>query len=580
MQPASFAIRASCALLALSLNAGLRPESASAASSLDAALDAIAAFAPQAMRDQGTPGLSVAITGRDRTLRIITAGYANLDARTPVTAETRFAIGSITKSMTALALLQLHDAGRLDLNAPVRTYLPWFTIESGTRPILVREILSHTSGLPDDFAFELGYLYNVWALRNAHTLFPPGTAWSYSNDGFATAGAILSRLDARTWSDSIIARIFTPLGMSASSPVYTPATMASAAVGYQFRDNDRPPPLHPALVASPPMDFIDPAGSVLSTPEDMARYMRFYLNAGKTETGAPLIAPATFAAMTRADRFSNGKPAGAAGVTLTEAPAFYKQYGYGLSTFDDGGDHLIGHTGGFSGYTACMQMNLTRGFGVIAFANLVEAPLHPCAIVLYAMGVLRAQSLGEQIPAAPVAPDPALVDRAADFTGTYTARSGSVLRVVANDRHLSLVDGGSTIALYPRGSRLFWADDPKYAQYFVAFGRDKSGSVVELSYGPQWYSNERYRGPRSFSYPSSWNALVGRYENVYSGSPVITRVFVVKNRLTLDGTDALTPLPNGTFALGDSIVRFDAYAGKQPQQLSIDDTHLYRVELP
>ncbi|HYL27607.1 MAG TPA: serine hydrolase domain-containing protein, partial [Candidatus Nitrosotalea sp.] len=409
MRPASFAIRAASALLALSLNAPLRPADAAAAPSLDAALDAIAAFAPQAMRDQGTPGLSVAITGRERTLRVITAGYANLDSKAPVTPATRFAIGSITKSMTALALLQLHDAGQLDLNAPVQRYLPWFSIESGKRPILVHEILSHTAGLPDDFSAEMGYIYDLWALRNARTIFPPGRAWSYSNDGYATAGAILARLDARTWGDSVTARIFAPLGMSDSSPVYTPEAMASAAVGYQFRDNDRPRSLHPALAASPPMDFVDPAGSVLSTPEDMARYMRFYLNGGKSETGSALLAPATFAAMTHADRYANGKPAGAAGVMLTEAPSFYRQYGFGLSIFDEGGDLVVGHTGGFSGYTACMQMNLTRGFGVIAFANLVEAPLHPCAIVLYAMRVLRAQSRGEQLPAPPVAPAPAIV---------------------------------------------------------------------------------------------------------------------------------------------------------------------------
>ena len=126
--------------------------------------------------------------------------------------------------------------------------------------------------------------------------------------------------------------------------------------------------------------------------------MRFYLNGGRTANGKALISPATFAAMTRPDLLAGGKPAGSAGIELREAPAFYRQYGFGLSVFDDGGDRLIGHTGGISGYTACMQMNLTRGFGVIAFANLVEAPLHPCAIVLYAMRVLRAQSLGQTPP--------------------------------------------------------------------------------------------------------------------------------------------------------------------------------------
>ena len=80
--------------------------------------------------------------------------------------------------------------------------------------------------------------------------------------------------------------------------------------------------------------------------------------------------------MTTPDHYKNGQAAGAATAQLSEWPAFYRQYGYGLGIFNTDGDHLVGHTGGISGYTACMQMNLTRGFGVIAMSNLVEAPLH------------------------------------------------------------------------------------------------------------------------------------------------------------------------------------------------------------
>ncbi|HVN68388.1 MAG TPA: serine hydrolase domain-containing protein [Candidatus Binatia bacterium] len=574
------AARAACALIALTWLIPARPAVAQTQPSLDAALDAIAAFAPRAMREQGTPGLSIAITDRSKTLRIVTLGYANRDLRTPVTPQTRFAIGSITKSMTALAVLQLHDAGSVDLNAPAKRYLPWFAIDSGGKQVLVHELLSHTAGIPDDYALEMGYQFDVYALRRAKTLFPPGSAWSYSNDGYATLGAIVASLDRRPWATSLQARVFDPIGMTASSSVFTPAEQDSAAVGYQFRDNDRPAPLDPALVASPPMDFVDPAGSVLSTPEDMARYMRFYLNGGKTENGAQLIAPATFDAMTRPDALTDGKPAGSAGVVLKEAPAFYKAYGYGLSIFDEGGDRVIGHTGGVSGYTACMEMNLTRGYGVIAFANLVEAPLHPCAIVLYAMRVLRAQSLGQALPEPPPAPDPARVERAADYAGTYTSSSGATLRVETRGNGLALVDGPKTVALYPRGDDEFWADDPSYAQYLLAFGRDKSGRIVEMNYGAQWFPNERYGGPRTFTHPASWDALVGRYENVYLGDPIVTRVIVVKDRLTLDGTDALRPLPDGGFAIGTSTVRFDAYAGTVPQRLTIDDGHFYRVELP
>ena len=213
----------------------------------------------------------------------------------------------------------------------MQRYLPWFSIDSGGTPILVHQLLSHTAGLPDDYAAEMGYVYDIVALRAAKTLFVPGTSWSYSNDGYAVAGEVVARVDGRSWPDALRDRVLQPIGLTHSVPVFTPEFMANAAVGYQFRDNDRPPPLRPVLVAAQPMDFVDPAGSVLSTPEDMTAYMRFFLNGGRTSSGTQLIAPATFAAMTSPDTFRNGKPAGAPGVVLAEAPAFYKQYGYGLA---------------------------------------------------------------------------------------------------------------------------------------------------------------------------------------------------------------------------------------------------------
>ncbi len=560
--------------------AGATPVWAQNRPTLDDAVAAIEAAAPAAMAYEGTPGLSIAITDRTKTIRVLTFGYANVDAKIPVTPASRFAIGSITKSMTALATMQLVEEGKLALNAPVTRYLPWFAIDSGGTPIRVHQLLSHTAGIPDDFSPENSYGYDVVALRATKVLFKPGSSWSYSNDGFATAGAVLARIDGRPWGESLQARVLDPLGMRNSSPVFTPEAMSTAALGYQWRDNDRPGSLHPMLVASPPLDFVDPAGSVLSTPEDMARYMRFYLDGGKTADGKELLAPAGFAAMTTADQLKNGKPAGSASTVLAEAPEYYRQYGFGLSVFDSNGDHLIGHTGGISGFTACMQMNLTRGFGVIAMANLVEAPLHPCAIMLYAMSVLRAQSAGEPLPAPPPAPDPAHVPNATDYAGSYTAPDGTMLTVGAQNGHLTLIDGSSNVTLYPRDTDQFWADDPRFATYLIAFGRNSKKQVVEMTYGARWFPNERYDGPRTFAHPKSWDALVGRYENVFIEQPLITRVLIVKDRLTLDGVAPLQPRKDGTFAIGSAIVRFDAFAGSQPQRMSIDDARLYRMELP
>ncbi len=115
------------------------PVDAATPPSMDDALAQIAAYAPQALSEQGAPGMSVAITDRTHTLRIITAGYANLESKTPVTAQTRFPIGSITKGMTAAALMELRDAGKFDPAKPVRAYLPWWNIASGGATIYAHQ---------------------------------------------------------------------------------------------------------------------------------------------------------------------------------------------------------------------------------------------------------------------------------------------------------------------------------------------------------------------------------------------------------------------------------------------------------
>jgi CubicO group peptidase (beta-lactamase class C family) len=539
---------------------------------LDDAVAAIAAYGPRALAEQGAPGMSVAITDRSHTLKVLTFGYANLDAKTPVTEQTRFQIFSITKSMTALALLEQHDAGRLDLQAPVQRYLPWFSIHSSGKPILVHQLLSHTGGLPTFYSSANTLTFGVAALGNAHVLFAPGTSWSYSNLGYITLGAILATLEHRPWQDAVAADVFMPIGMTQTSAYTTPASSTEAAVGYGYRDYDRAMPPNPPLIANINTDdYIDPAGSVLSTPEDMARYMRFYLNGGTADGGRRLLSPATFLAMTTPDRLNDGRLAGAKKPELEEWPEFYRQYGYGLAIFDTGGDRLIGHTGGGAGYTACMQANLTRGFGVIAMSNLSEEPLHPCAIVRYAMSVLRAQSLGQPLPPEPSPPpDPAIVKNADDYAGTFLSGASSV-RVTADGQRLTLSENSKVYRLVPQGGDLFWTDDPNFPIFYLAFGRNETKAVDEFLYGSILYTN------RSFPHPARYDRLVGRYESDFG---LISRVVLVKGKLTLDGSQPLRELSDGRFAAGNQIVRFDTPVAGSMQRMWIDEIDLYRVDLP
>ena len=226
-------------------------------------------------------------------------------------------------------------------------------------------------------------------------------------------------------------------------------------------------------------------------------------------------------------------------------------------------------------------MNLTRGFGVIAFANLVEAPLHPCAIVLYAMRVLRAQSLGEPLPAPPAAPDPAHVARAADYAGTYPGASGTALRVVADGDRLRLVDGGKTIALYPRGggSLLGRRSEVRALSSRVRTRRQRKGrrddlrlAVVSeraLSRTARVLASGR-RGTRWSDGTRNVFRSTGRYARRdrqeppdASTGPTRSSRFRTARLRSAIRSFVSTPTP-----------------ASEPQRLWIDDTPLYRVELP
>jgi CubicO group peptidase (beta-lactamase class C family) len=570
-----------CAL-ALTLNPLVTESSALAAGPPPTradALAAIAAYAPQALKEQGAPGMAVAVTDATHVLQLLTLGYADVAAKQPVTAQTRFPIGSITKSMTALSLMQLADSGALDLGAPVKHYLPDFLIDSAGKPILVHQLLSHTAGIPDDFSVPYGYGDAIYNLRDASVLSAPGTSFSYSNDGYVTAGAILASLDARPWSESVQRRVLDPIGMAHTSPVFTPDVFRDTATGYTLRYQDRPEAIDPPLVPTPPFDFVDPAGSVISTPEDMAAYMRFYLNGGVTASGTRLISQSNFQRMTMPDDM-NGKPAGASASVLAEAPGWYQRYGFGLTMVGDGDERVIAHTGGISGYTACMAINMTRGFGVIAMSNLVEAPLHPCAIVLYAMSVLRAQSLGQPLPKPPVAPDPAAIAHAEDYAGTYRGPGGAQFVVKPDGSGAVLGDGKATFRLYSRDDDQFWTDDPRFARFLLVFYRNKDHVITDFTAGPEQFVNAAYRGASTFSYPARYDALVGRYEQMVFGDLSVTRVIEVRGQLTFDGTTPLVDQGNGTFRVGHSVVRFDHEFGGKPQRMWVDDIESDRIDLP
>ena len=199
-------------------------------------------FIEQKMKVANVPGVAVALTDREKLLRVSTYGFADIAAQSPVTPETLFEIGSISKSFTSIALLQLREEGRLNLHEPVTRYLPWFEVQSEYEPITLHHLMSHTAGIIMGAEFTGEARYEVRALCETEATTPPGTYYHYSNVGYKALGVVLEDLLGQPYGDIIQARILDPLGMTATEPIITNETRKRLAVGYEGFYDDRPLP--------------------------------------------------------------------------------------------------------------------------------------------------------------------------------------------------------------------------------------------------------------------------------------------------------------------------------------------------
>jgi len=309
-------------------------------------------------------GLAVGVV-RDGRLDLFHGhGLADIASRTPVTEDTVFRIGSITKTFTAVAVLQLAEQGLVGLDAPAGTYLRAYRLipaKPGHRPPTVRQLLTHTAGLPQ-------LLYPARALRpvlgetvpygqrvptlaefyrgRLHLIAEPGTRHTYSNHGSATLGQIVEDITGRPLRAYFRDRIFGPLGMTGTDLTRSDRVSARLATGYVLRAGGPCPVRDCDLVTAG-------AGGIYSTTRDMARYVAALLAGGSGEHGQ-ILKPDTLASMF--------------------APHYQpdpRLPGVGLGFFRRNlGEHLVaGHDGLVPGFTSQMTLAPHDGTGVVAFTN-------------------------------------------------------------------------------------------------------------------------------------------------------------------------------------------------------------------
>jgi CubicO group peptidase (beta-lactamase class C family) len=244
---------------------------------------AIDALARNELERTGQPGAVLGLTDRDATLAVRTYGFAELASRRPVTADTLFEIGSIGKTFTAVAILQLVDEGRIDVGSPVARYLPWFEVPQpeGAAPITVGDLLSHTSGIVAGIDATPEAAFQVWSLRDLPAKTKPGERFHYSNVGYKALGLVLEAVDGRPYPDVIRERVLAPLGMSATEPAITHDIRERLAVGYDYLYDDRPGSHGAPLAPATWLETATADGSIASTADDMCAFARLLLRGGE-----------------------------------------------------------------------------------------------------------------------------------------------------------------------------------------------------------------------------------------------------------------------------------------------------------
>ena len=329
------------------------------------------AYVAQTVKAWHVPGLAIAVVKDDSVVFAKGYGVRELGRPDAVDSGTRFAIGSTTKAMTAVALGMLVDAGKVRWDDPVIRHLPGFRVADPyvTRELTVRDLLTHRGGLgnADQLWYNTDYSTDE-VVRRLATLEPAYSIRSrfiYQNIMYAVAGQVIAAASGMSWAEFLRTRIFQPLGMNA-----TEATLGAvqgkpnvAVPHAEIRDTIRP-------VANRPVGAVAAAGSVWSSVGDMAKWMRFVLDSGRVG-GQRLLSAASYREIMSPQVVAPQETYPALSIVK---PHFFT-YGLGWFLQDYAGQAVAMHTGSIDGMSALIGLIPDRRVGVYVLANLDHAEL-------------------------------------------------------------------------------------------------------------------------------------------------------------------------------------------------------------
>jgi D-alanyl-D-alanine carboxypeptidase len=364
---------------------------------------------------RGLPGIVVGVIADQELVWAKGFGYANVQAKQPMTPATKFRMASHSKLFTATAIMQLREQGKLRLDDPVSKYLPWFKLRPAGEddgPITIEQLLTHSSGLPREAGPHWTTLEFPTAdevrklMTDRQAAFAPQVRWKYSNLAYTVAGMVVEEVSGQTWAEYVRQHIYDPLGMSASS---VDRNIEGLAVGYNRRMPDGSREVLPFTDAR----GMGAATGITSTVEDMAKFVSAQFRKGP-RGGKQILNTGSLREMHRVRSMENDWSSGT---------------GIGFAVSRQRDKTFVGHGGGYPGYTTQTLIQLDSKVGVVVLTNTNDS--NPGDIARQLMStvgeaVARASATAPKV----VAWDPSW----GRFAGLYRGRGGDTHVVLLNQR--------------------------------------------------------------------------------------------------------------------------------------------------
>jgi CubicO group peptidase (beta-lactamase class C family) len=383
----------------------------------------------EALRGGPAAGASIAVVKDGQTIIAKAYGFANVELEVRASAKTVYHIDSITKHLTAAAVLQLAEQKKLSLDDSVTTYVP--QLPPSWKNVRIRHLLNHTSGsesftsLPGwgpQERLDMSRDAIVALVRDVPFHFEPGANWRYNNTGFYLLGMVIEKVTGQSYADAMEQRVFKPLGMDATRYCGFRGVVKERASGYEVD--------HGTLVNAEPMSWDAPyaAGSICSTVLDLARFERAI-------EGHQLFSDSTLTMMRTP-------------TTLSDSIAV--DYGFGTRLGSLAGHRVLGHTGNGGGFKNVLERFPDDDLTIVVLTNADGGAMRP--------GILatRIARLVLGIPAEPMRDLPLSAAEAAPFLGTFESDEGTVT-TLPREGGLGFRPGpdGPLIPLYYQGSTTF-----------------------------------------------------------------------------------------------------------------------------